>query len=187
MKKLFVILGAAFALMANLGAQTTISPGRAIEIQIKGVPQEEIVQINGTYPVSDSGLINMPHIGTVRAAGLSPIQLAQNIQNAYRSAQIYRNPTIQVLASSDDTVTKHFVTIGGQVKRPGPVDYMRGMTLYQALQAGGGATEFGSMYRVRLIRAGKQREYDLTQTQFKNIPVQPSDTIEVPQKNIIGR
>lgn len=187
MRKLLAVFGLAFALVANLSAQSSISPGRAIEIQIKGVPQEEIVQINGTYPVSDSGLINMPHIGTIRAAGLSPIQLAQNIQNAYRSAQIYRNPTIQVLASSDDTVTKHFVTVGGQVKRPGPVDYMRGMTLYQALQAGGGATEFGSMYRVRLIRAGKQREYDLTDTQNKNIPVQPNDTIEVPQKNFIGR
>jgi polysaccharide export outer membrane protein len=79
------------------------------------------------------------------------------------------------------------LTIGGQVRRPGPVKYNREMTLYQALQAGGGETEFGSVRRVILTRAGKTQTLDLTKTENKNLPAKPNDTLEVPQKNIIGR
>ena len=60
--------------------------------------------------------------------------------------------------------------------------YNRTLTLYQAIQAAGGATEFGSMKRVKLFRGGKQKQYDLTQAQFMQIPLEPNDTIEVPQK-----
>jgi hypothetical protein len=43
------------------------------------------------------------------------------------------------------------------------------------------------MYRVKLYRAGKMREYDLTQGQSMSVELLPNDTIEVPQKNIWGR
>jgi polysaccharide export outer membrane protein len=58
--------------------------------------------------------------------------------------------------------------------------------LYQAIQAAGGPTEFGSMKRVKLFRGGRQTMYDVTKSQFMSIPVQPNDTIEVPQKNMLG-
>ncbi|MFC7339050.1 polysaccharide biosynthesis/export family protein [Haloferula chungangensis] len=187
MKTIFLIIAAMASLLSIASAQSTISAGRAIEIRILGVPNEEMARVNSTYPVSEGGYIRMPFIGNVRAAGLSPNSLAQSIEAAYKSAQIYTNPTVQVLASSDETLTEHIVTVGGYVQRPGPVKYVRGLTLYDAVQAGGGATPFGSMHRVRLIRNGKLREYDLFKTQSKGVLIEPSDTIEVPQKNIFGR
>lgn len=187
MKTFLLVLAAVFSLVATSSAQSAISAGRAIEIRIQGVPTEEMSRVNNTYPVSESGYIRMPFIGNVKAAGKSPNSLAQSIEAAYRSAQIYTNPTVQVLASSDETLTEHTVTVGGYVRRPGPVKFARGLTLFNAVQAGGGATEFGSMHRVKLIRNGKLREYDLFKTAAKGVLVQPNDTIEVPQKNIWGR
>ncbi|MEP4077475.1 polysaccharide biosynthesis/export family protein [Haloferula sp.] len=187
MKTLLLIFASMAALLSIVSAQSTISAGRAIEIRIQGVPTEEMSRVNNTYPVSEAGYIRMPFIGNVRAAGKSPNSLAQSIEGAYKSAQIYTNPTVQVLASSDETLAEHIVTVGGYVQRPGPVKFVRGLTLYNAVQAGGGATPFGSMHRVRLIRNGKLREYDLFKTEAKGVLVQPSDTIEVPQKNIFGR
>lgn len=188
MKTFLKYLGLVVALLSGVQAQTVIAPGRAIEIQIKGVPAEEMQRVSGTYTVSESGLIRMPLLGgPIRAAGLSPTALAQNIEAAYRSAEIYTTPTINVIASTDETLAEYLVTIGGQVKRPGPVKYSRDMTVYQALQSGGGATEFGSMYRVSLIRRGKVTVLDLTDNKNKNLLVEPNDTIEVPQKNIFGR
>jgi protein involved in polysaccharide export with SLBB domain len=67
------------------------------------------------------------------------------------------------------------------------VKYFRGLTLYEAVQSAGGANEFGAVNRVRLIRGGKVKEYNLKETKFMNIPLEPKDTIEVPQKNIHGQ
>ncbi|BCX48890.1 hypothetical protein HAHE_27980 [Haloferula helveola] len=187
MKTIIVLAMLVASVLPVLRAQSTIEAGRAIEIRIQGVPSEEMQRVNNTYPVSEGGYIRMPFIGNVRAAGMSPNTLATSIESRYKSAQIYTNPTVQVFASSDETMAQYIVTVGGQVRRPGPVNYTRGLKLYDAVQAAGGATEFGSMYRVKLIRNGKLVQYDLTETKSKTVEVKPNDTIEVPQKNLFGR
>lgn len=179
----------AFAVLLCLmaGAAAQIQPGRAIQITVSGVPPEEKTRFDPIYPVSESGMINMPLIGQVRASGLRAEQLALSLQERYKAAQIYTNPTFQVIDSSAKTLEEQVVYVGGQVRRTGPVPHNRTLTLYQAIQAAGGATEFGSMKRVKLFRGGKQKQYDLTQAQFMHIPLEPNDTIEVPQKNIINQ
>lgn len=187
MKTIILIIVSLMSLLPAASAQNTIRKGRAIEIRIQGVPSEEMARVNNTYPVSESGTIRMPFIGNVRAAGLAPNSLAASIEASYRAAKIYTNPTVQVIASSDETLTEYVVTVGGHVRRSGPVKYVRGLTVYNAIQAAGGANEFGSMYRVRLLRNGKLREMNLTKTQAKGFLVEPNDTVEVPQKNLWGR
>lgn len=188
-KKLFAALMMAFAFAGPALAQSEIKAGKALQITIQGVPTEEQQKINGQYMVTDGGTISMPLLQSpIRAAGMNPGSLASVIQSRYKSEGIYRNPTIQVFSNAEGAgVDKQFVTVGGQVRRPGPVEYSRELTLYQAIQAAGGATEFGTLKRVILLRGGKGRAYDASQTQFMNIPLSPSDTIEVPQKNWMGR
>lgn len=179
-----------FCLLALCGLASSVSAqiqaGRAIQISISGVPPEETQRINQIYPVSESGAINMPFIGKVQASGLRAEQLASTLESRYKSAGIYRNPTFQVIDSSQQAIQEQVVVVGGQVSRPGPVPYTRNLTLYQAIQAGGGATPFGSMKRVKVFRGGKQKQYDLTKAQFMHIPLEPNDTIEVPQKTVLG-
>lgn len=166
-------------------AQTTIQSGRAVEIRILGVPSEEKSKIDGQYPVSDSGTINMPFVGTVQAAGMKPEALARAIEERFRAQEIYRNPTIHVISSDTSAIVNEMVHVGGQVRKTGPVKYNRGLTLYQAIQSAGGPTEFGNMRRVKLYRSGREKQYDLTDAQFMHLPLEPNDTIEVPQKGII--
>lgn len=187
MKSIIYAIMMLSGLVASLDAQNSIRAGRAIEISIQGVPSEEMQRVTNTYPVSESGYIRMPFIGAVRAAGMSSYKLAQVIENRYKSAEIYTNPTIQVISSTNDQVEEFYVTVGGQVKRPGPVAYSKGLTLYNAVQAAGGPTPFGSMYRVSLIRKGKLKEYNLKTTKAKGVILKPEDTIDVPQKNWLGR
>jgi polysaccharide export outer membrane protein len=187
MKRLLVILACLAALVQGVSAQVTIRAGQAIEIRIQGVPATETTLVNNTYPVSEGGSIRMPLIGEVRAAGLSPQALAASIEHSYKAADIYTHPTIQVIASSDEQLAELMVTVGGQVRSPGPVKFTRGLTLYNAVQAARGATEFGAMNRVAVVRGSQRKVYDLKQTKFMNIPVEPGDTIEVPQKDWLGR
>lgn len=189
MKRILVFFALVLVASQQLIAQTTsISAGRAIEIQLKGVPSEEMALVSGTYTVSESGMISMPLLNTpIRAAGQSATSLARSIEAAYRSAKIYTTPTINVIHSTDQSLNELTVTVGGKVVGPGPVKYVQGLTLYNAVQAARGPTEFGAMNRVSVIRRGKIKQYDLNNTEHMNILVEPGDTITVPAKNIFNK
>ena len=187
MKRLLLFAAALVALAQAASAQMSIKAGTAVEIRIQGVPASEVQLVNNTYPVAEDGTINVPLLGKVRAAGLSPQGLGSSIEHAYKAAEIYTHPTIQVISSTTDSITKQMVTVGGHVKSPGPVEWTQGLTLYNAIQAARGADEFGAMNRVIVVRGAQSKEYDMGDVKHMNILVQPSDTIQVPQKNILGR
>ena len=183
--KLFLGLLALIFTSVLLPAQ--IEPGKSINITIANVPEEDKATISNIYPVSDGGTINMPFLGAVRAAGLRNEELAASLQSRYKAAGIYTNPTIQVITNMvQGKINEETVTVGGQVKNPGPVPYAKELTLWGAIQARGGANEFGSMRRVKVIRNGSQKVYDATKAQFMQMPLQRNDTIEVPLKGILG-
>ncbi|BCU76960.1 polysaccharide biosynthesis/export family protein [Luteolibacter sp. LG18] len=187
LKSIVFTLLAGLGLVASAAAQTTIKAGQAIKIDIRGVPSEEVARVSGEYPVSDGGTVNMPLIGQVAAAGLSPASLGTRIEAAYKAAEIYKNPTILVIASSAETLAKQVVHVGGHVRRTGQVEFVPGLTIYQAIQVAGGADEFGAINRVLLTRNGTVRKLDLKQDQFKRFVLEQNDTIEVPEKNIWGQ
>lgn len=186
MKPILAILCIAIAAMLPAAAQR-IEANQAVSISVQGVPDADRSTINSTYPVSQNGTINMPYIGEVRASGLLPERLASNLQSRYRDAQIYTNPTFQVIATSSDDIVQQVVHVGGYVGRPGPVQFRNGMTLWQAIQSAGGENAFGSIYRVRLFRGGESKVYDLNNPAAMRIPLRPNDMVDVPQKNWRGR
>lgn len=180
------------ALLAFTFVSTTVSAqiqaGTSINITIANVPEQDKATINNLYPVADNGTINMPFLGPVPAAGMKSQALASSLQARYKSAGIYTNPTIQVIENSGaGNVNVETVTVGGQVRRPGPVPFSKGLTLWEAIQAAGGPTDFGSMFRVTVFRDGSQKTYDATKAQFMRVPLQRNDTIDVPQKNWLNR
>lgn len=184
------LLTVALAFQALLVAPvlSQIQSGRSVQIAIMGVPSEEKAKIDANYPVSESGTINLPFIGTIRAEGMSAEGLAVTIQNAYKRAEIYNDPTIQVFSTTrGGEVENEVVHLGGQVRKTGPLPFQKNLSIYQAIQAAGGATEFGSLKRVKLFRKGKSQVFDVTKDQFKNVPLEPDDTIEIPQKNFLGQ
>lgn len=185
-KSIFAILAALFLAVVPTFGQ--IQAKKSIRITISGVPLDEKGRIDGEYPVGDAGTINMPYINAVSAAGMRPEALAAVLQARYKSAGIYRNPTFQVFATTEgSSVVDQTVTLGGFVRGPGPKKYTQGLTLWGAIQAAGGASEFGSMKRVKLTRGGKVKQYNVQLPQFMHIPLEPDDAIEVPEKNWLGQ
>ena len=60
----------------------------------------------------------------LKASGVSSSKLARKIEDAYREAEIYTNPRINVISNKDEEAQKidaQIVTVGGFVSRPGPV------------------------------------------------------------------
>lgn len=161
-------------------SDVTFRVGDSLELRIGGVPSEETQLITGTYTVDGEGFVNLPHIGKVRAAGLDQAQLQRAIESAYRSGEIYTNPSITITVP---TVAR-FVNVSGDVRTPRRVEYTTDLTVLGAISAAGGFTEYADQRKVRLLRAGKVRMVDVKAVRANpalDITLLPGDQIEVPQ------
>jgi protein involved in polysaccharide export with SLBB domain len=169
-----------FAAAGALFGQAVLRAGDPIELKIGGVPVEEQQQVNNTYTVDSSGVINLPYINRVHAEGLTPSQLAQAIEGSYRSNKVFTNPTVTILMQP----TARFVNVGGAVRAPNRIPFTEDITLLSALNAAGGFNDFADQKHVRLLRGNSAKVYDVRQ--FRRDPsldpkLQPGDRIEVPQ------
>lgn len=168
----------AVAPLRQSDATVRLRIGDSMEIRLGGVPAEEINQVTGTYVVDTQGYVNMPHIGRVKAVGLTQEQLQTAIENTYRSKEIYTNPTITVSVP----MQTRFVNVGGEVKLPQRVQYTGDLTVLSAINAAGGFTEYASQSRVRLLRGDKVINVDIRKVRKHpdlDISLEPGDTIEV--------
>jgi protein involved in polysaccharide export with SLBB domain len=154
--------------------------GDTIELRIGGVPAEETQLITGSYTVDGEGFVNLPHIGKVRAAGLSQASLQRAIESAYRGKEIYTNPTITVTVPT----TLRFVNVSGDVRQPRRVEYTSDLTVLGAISAAGGFTDYADQRKVRLMRGGQVQMVDIKAVRSNpslDIILLPGDQIEVPQ------
>lgn len=181
MKKLLVFVCALAALM-QVGRTQDVSlrGGDQIEIRLGGVPPEEVQQVSGVYQVDGTGMVNMPHIGRIKAAGLTQAELQSAIEVGYKNQQIYTNPTITVNVPT----AARFVNVGGDVKAPRRVEYTPDLTVLGAINAAGGFTDYADQSKVRLLRSGKVIMINIKEVRrdpSKDLQVRPGDSIEVPQ------
>lgn len=154
--------------------------GDTIELRIGGVPAEETQLVTGAYTVDGEGYINLPHVGKVLAAGLGQAALQRAVEAAYRSGQIYTNPTITVTVPT----TLRFVNVSGDVRQPRRVEYTSDLTVLGAISAAGGFTDYANQRQVRLMRAGQVQIVDIRAVRANpalDIILLPGDQIEVPQ------
>src|SRR5215210_7634579 len=78
----------------QVSAQTgVLRPGDMVEIRLAGVPPEEIASFSAQYQVDDVGMLNLPYINQVRAAGLPTNQVQTTIEQKLRADGIYTTPT----------------------------------------------------------------------------------------------
>lgn len=159
-----------------------LQSGDSIIVKLSGVPAEEMTVVSNTYDIGDSGTINLPYIGEVRAAGIRPSQLQKNIESAYKSAEIFTHPTIQVTPIRGESNTQ-VIYVSGEVKTPRAVPLTPGMTIHDVITAAGGPTDFAKMKAVKHTRGGVTSIRDLRKADNPDaqIPAQARDKIHVPQ------
>jgi protein involved in polysaccharide export with SLBB domain len=167
--------------------ETRIRVGDKIGVNLTGVPpSESAMMANIPFTVNNDGTIRLPYITDIRATGMTPTELAKQIEVAYKSAQIYTNPRINVsrIMTADST---QMVSVIGEVKAGGgPVVFRPGLTLLDAIAEKGGFTDFANIKAVKLIRGSNTSEHNLKNvTQTSNIQLQPEDRIIVKQAGLL--
>jgi polysaccharide export outer membrane protein len=98
--------------------------------------------------VRPDGKISLPLIGEVEAAGLTTVEL--NDQITEKVKEYYKEvPTVSVIVQR---ATNSIVHILGEVQRPGDQTLRNGTTLLQAIASAGGFTPFASTNNILVIR-----------------------------------
>lgn len=136
--------------------------------------------------VRSDGMISLPLIDDVQAAGLTPLQLKKVVTErlkGYVSA-----PSVSVIVK-DPVNFKVFIT--GYVNSPGVQVHRNRITLIQALSLAGGLRETADEKKILLIRdrGGEENRFTIDYSQIisgekaeMNLALQPGDTIVVPEK-----
>ena len=116
-----------------------ISPDDVLTVSVYDAPD-----VTGEYRVSPTGQITLPLLSApIVAAGRTPAQLADLINEKYREAEIYSSSHVTVAVKESRV---HAVTIAGAVKKPQIYPVLGKITLVDLLsQAEGLADDAGSL------------------------------------------
>lgn len=151
-----------------------LRPGDSLNIALQGVPDPT----TNTVQIDEQGLISLPFIGALSAAGLSTAELSQRVRETYLAKKIYTTVDVSV------SVTERYIYVGGEVQRPGRIIWTPDLTVAKAIQSAGGFTLYAKETAVSLIREKNAYPIDVKLAQ-KN-PAQdprlvPGDSLQVPR------
>lgn len=134
--------------------------------------------------VRPDGMITVPLINDVKAAGMTPDQLREQIQTA--AGKYVTDPSVTVVVK---TINSRKVFITGQVAKPGQYPLTAPTSVMQLIAMAGGVHEFADTDKILIMRSeggqqvAKQFNYNdvLNRKNLKqNIELLPGDTVVVP-------
>jgi polysaccharide biosynthesis/export protein len=134
--------------------------------------------------VRPDGMISLPLINEVRAEGLTPDQLRDQI--AQRAARYIADPTVSIVVRE---IHSRQVFITGEVNKPGAYSLMTPTSVMQLISLAGGLREYAKTKDIVILRTegGKQSAIPFNYKDVmnrkkltQNILLQPGDTVIVP-------
>lgn len=125
--------------------------------------------LSGEAVIRPDGMISLPLVGDVPAAGLTAPLLAKNITD--RLTEFMESPTVSVQVLE---VNSYYVHVLGEVNTPGKVPLKSFTTVLQAISMVGGLTEFASANNIHVLR---MRSNGAEEHQEVRIPVRYKDMI----------
>ena len=125
-----------------------LRPGDGLKIAVWGEKD-----LNGEYLIDARGLVQIPGLGDIVVAGLTPMEVKARL-----SEQLVRRGIVTPEISVQSVIR---VSVLGEVRSPGLLSVEPGTNLIHLITLAGGPTERANMKAVRVIRAGRPYEVDL--------------------------
>lgn len=123
-----------------------------------------------TTAIRPDGLISLPIIGDVQAAGLTANELAQRIAERLRQF-VASNPAVSV---SVKELNSYSVYVMGEVAKPGKFQLKSYVTVLQAISMAGGFTEYAKKSKIQVVRIRPNGNHKLHEI---HIPIHYNDLI----------
>jgi polysaccharide biosynthesis/export protein len=134
--------------------------------------------------VRPDGLISLPLLNDIQAAGLTPEQLRLAITQG--ASKFVEEPTVSVVVKA---INSRKVFITGQVGKPGFYPIAGPTTVLQLIATAGGVAEYADKGKISIVRRenGKDTSFRFNYEEVmkgkkltQNIELQPGDTVVVP-------
>jgi polysaccharide biosynthesis/export protein len=134
--------------------------------------------------VRPDGMISLPLINEIKAEGLTPDQLRDQV--AQRASRYVADPTVSIVVRE---INSRQVFITGEVNKPGAYSLMMPTSVMQLISLAGGLREFAKAKDIVILRTEKGQQtaipfnYKDVMNRKKltqNILLQPGDTVIVP-------
>ncbi len=142
-------------------------------------------ELSKGVPVRPDGMITLPLIGEIKAVGLTPVQLQDQITAAL--SKVMSDPQVVVMVEAVNSLS---FNIMGNVFKPGYYPLGRPITILDAIALSGGFRDFAKEKKIYILRTdanGKQEKIHFNYKQVikgqkmsQNIMVEPRDTIVIP-------
>lgn len=177
-----LVIAMTFLGIVPLAAQSTrsvvLEPGDAVSLRIW--PDDG--GYSGEYFIGSSGLLALPYIGEVQAAGVPVEELEASIRRGYQGQRT------EIVVS---IVPRFFVGVTGQVRSPTIYPVNPTQNIYDVIALAGGFTPAADLEKVRIVRDGQvipinalmslERGIDLNRYTLRS-----GDQIVVPQRGGIN-
>ena len=138
--------------------------------------------LSRTVPVRIDGKISLPLIDEIQAAGLTPLQLKENLIKRFR--EFVDIPNVSVIVTEANSFK---VFVSGYVRSPGVVRLRSETSILQLIPMVGGFTEWANQKKVMIIRKEEGKEKRITVNYKRivdgkdpNFIMKAGDTIIVP-------
>ena len=136
--------------------------------------------------VRPDGVITLPLVGEIQAAGLSSAELQRDVRKAL-AAYVKGDPAVTVAVTGANS---YFVTVAGRVATPGRFDASDYLRVADAIALTGGPTPFASPSEVHVLRrtdTGETKRIPIDYSEVaqgdnleQNIYLLPGDQVLVP-------
>ncbi len=176
---------------AQAATRSNSGPATAIPVDYVIGPEDVLgvvfwrePEMSGDVTVRPDGRVSIPVIGEMRAAGLEPETLRQQILTAAR--KYITDPNIVVVVRA---INSRKVFITGRVTTPGAHPIVGPLTVMQAIALAGGLTEYADTKNIRVLREESTgtttikvnyRDISKGNNLAQNIQLRPGDTVVVP-------
>ena len=140
--------------------------------------------LSKTVSVRMDGMISMPLVDEIQAAGITPLQLKEKLTEKLKDFVEAPNVTVIVMEANSFKVY-----VSGQVKNPGVLKLRSETSLAQVISMVGGFSDWANQSKIIIIRKenGKEKRFTVNYKKIVkgkdlslNILLKPGDTIIVP-------
>lgn len=157
-----------------------IGPGDEVYVNVW-----EQTDLTRTVPVRPDGMISLPLLNDVQAAGRTPMQLASAITEKLLK-NLVKDPRVSVIVTATNSQR---IFVLGKVGRAGAYPMIPGMTVLQAISSAGGLVLFANDKKIVILRTenGQQLRIPFNYKEVingirpeQNILLKAGDTIVIP-------